>query len=55
MVMVYNIRSGAIRWQIPDFLSDGNSKVCVLQCLIVEIATSELENVSQGLGVQFSQ
>ena len=21
----YNIRSGAIRWQVPDFLSDGNS------------------------------
>ena len=25
---MYNIRSGAIRWQIPDFLSDGNSNVC---------------------------
>ena len=26
--MMYNIRSGAIRWQIHDFLSDGNSNVC---------------------------
>ena len=26
--MTYNIRSGAIRWQTPDFLSDGNSYVC---------------------------
>ena len=25
--MTYNIRSGAIRWQIYDFLSDGNSNV----------------------------
>ena len=25
---MYNIRSGAIRWQITDFLSDGNSNVC---------------------------
>ena len=28
MSMLYNIRSGAIRWQIPDFLSDDNSNVC---------------------------
>ena len=26
-VTTYNIRSGAIRWQLPDFLSDGNSNV----------------------------
>ena len=26
---MYNIRSDAIRWQIPDFLSDGNSNVCI--------------------------
>ena len=28
MSMIYNIRSGAIRWQIPDFPSDDNSIVC---------------------------
>ena len=26
---MYNISSGAIRWQIPDFLSDDNSNVCI--------------------------
>ena len=26
--MMYNIGSGAIRWQIPDFLSDSNNDVC---------------------------
>ena len=25
--MMYNIRSDAIRWQLPDFLSDGNSNI----------------------------
>ena len=25
---MYNIRSYVIRWQIHDFLSDGNSNVC---------------------------
>ena len=24
-VTMYNIRNGAVRWRIPDFLSDGNS------------------------------
>ena len=28
MVMMYSIRTGVIRWQIPDFLSDGNNNVC---------------------------
>ena len=25
--MMYNIRSSAIRWQLHDFLSDGNSNI----------------------------
>ena len=29
-VTIYNIRNGAIRWQITDFLSDGNSNVCCI-------------------------
>ena len=29
-VMMYNIRSSAIRWQMHDLLSDGNSNVCSL-------------------------
>ena len=29
MVLMYNIRSGTIRWQMPDFLSDVNSNVCI--------------------------
>ena len=28
-VMMYIIRSGAIRWQIPDILSHGNNNVCM--------------------------
>ena len=28
-VKMYNICSGAIQWQIPYFLYDGNSNVCV--------------------------
>ena len=27
--MMYNIYSGANRWQTPDFLSDGNSNDCI--------------------------
>ena len=30
---MYNIRSGAIRWQIPDFLSDGDSYVCIFPAI----------------------
>ena len=37
--MMYNIRSGAIRWKIPDLLSDGNSNVCIFQHLLVKIVT----------------
>ena len=29
-VMTHNIHSGAIRWQMPDFLSDSNSNVCAI-------------------------
>ena len=32
-VMLYNTRNGAIRWQIPDFLSDENSNICISLCL----------------------
>ena len=28
-VMMYNNRSGTIQWQIYDFLTDGNSNVCI--------------------------
>ena len=37
--MMYNIHCGAIRWQIPDFLSGGISNVNIFQRLPVKIAT----------------
>ena len=35
--MMYNIRGSAIRWQIHDFLSDGNSNVCSISRLLRDI------------------
>ena len=32
-VMMYNISSGAIQWQIHDFLSNGNSNVCIFSSM----------------------
>ena len=40
--MTYNIHSGAIRLQIPDFISDGNRNVCIIQRLLVKMATSKV-------------
>ena len=37
--MMYNIRSGVIRWKIPGLLSDGNQNVWIFQPLLVEMAT----------------
>ena len=37
--MLYNIRNGVIRWQIPHFLSDGNSNVYIFPALLVKITT----------------
>ena len=37
LVTTKNIRSGAIRWKIRDFLSRGNSNVCIFQHLLVNI------------------
>ena len=31
---MYNIRSGAIRWQIPDILPSGNSNFWIFQPLL---------------------
>ena len=36
-IMTYNIRSGAIRWQMHDFLSDGNRNVCSISYRIRDI------------------
>ena len=33
-VMTYNIRSGAVLWQIPNFLSDRNSNVCYISHIL---------------------
>ena len=41
-IMMCNIWSGAIRWQIPDFLSDDNSNVCILQQILIKIANSKI-------------
>ena len=41
-VTMYNIRS-AIRWQIPDFLSDSNSNICnFFLRFLLKIATSKV-------------
>ena len=56
--MIYNIRNGAIRWKIPDFLSDVNSNVCIfLQLLLVKKALEkiDLEIRGQAHDVQHSQ
>ena len=37
--MMYNIRSGTIRWQIPDFLSDDNNNVCSFPTFTCKIST----------------
>ena len=36
--MAYNIRIDAIRWQIPDYLSDGNSKVSNSNIIVIVIS-----------------
>ena len=37
--MTCNIGSGAIRWQIPDFLSDDNGNYCIFQRLLIKMAS----------------
>ena len=36
---MYNIRSGVIRLEILDFLSDDSSSVCIFQPFLAKIAT----------------
>ena len=53
---MYNIHIGAIRWQIPDFLSDDNSNVSSISHRLRDIRkwksqNSDLEN-DQGQGVK---
>ena len=57
LVMIYNIRSEAIRWQIPDFLSDGNSNVCIFIAFTYQNShlKMKLENLGLGHGLQHSQ
>ena len=40
-IMTYNIRSGAIRWQTPDFLSVGNGNVCIFPAFTSQISYSK--------------
>ena len=55
--MMYNNCSGAIRWQIHDFLSDGNSNICSISTVCVIFANLakcqnfDLENEGQGLEI----
>ena len=53
--MMHNIRNGAKRWQIPVFLSDGNSVACSISyhlqiCQNNKKPSFDLENESQGQG-----
>ena len=50
--MFYNERSVAIRWQIPDFLSDDNSDVCSIFHDILMFLMFDLESSGQGHSVQ---
>ena len=54
---MYNIRNGAIRWQMHDFLFDGNSNVCSISHHLRDIRKSnkmsklfDLETEGQGQG-----
>ena len=59
---MHNIRNGAIRWQIPDFLSDSNSNFCSISHHLQDIRKNnkiikckksvELENEDQCQGVE---
>ena len=52
--MIGNIRSCAIRWQIPEFLSDGN--VCIASVYVSKYSPEKFdhENGDQVHGVQHS-
>ena len=54
---MYNTHSDAIQWQIPDFLSNGDSNVCIFSIYLLKLPPEniDLENLGQGHGVQFSQ
>ena len=45
-VMMYNIRRDTIRWQISDFLPDGNNNVCINPAFIIIIINKHF-NVQQ--------
>ena len=58
--MMYNMRIGAIRWKMPDLLSDGNTVVFALSRTVCEIFTNPLkcknsafENVQFRIGDLF--
>ena len=55
--VMHNIHSGAIRWQIPDFPSDGNSSVCVFPAFTCKKPLEKFDRQSfdQGHGVQHLQ
>ena len=47
-VMMYNIRRGAIRWQILDVLSDGNSNIFIFPVFTLQnklLQKFDLENL----------
>ena len=57
-VTIYNNHSSAIRWQIPDFLSDQNSIVCIFSSVYLPkfpLEKFDLVNLDQGHGEQHSQ
>ena len=43
-IMMDSIRSGTIRLQVPDFLSDDNSNVCIFQAFTCQ--NSQLESLT---------
>ena len=46
--MMYINRNDAIRWQIDEFLSDGNSNVCIgIVCIFIIVKVTEY-NIRNG-------
>ena len=44
-VRMYNIRTGTNRWQMHDFLFDGNSNICIFQSILVTFRSKSLNNI----------
>ena len=51
-VMMYNIRSGAIQWQIYDFFSDGNNNNCSISHRLQDICKTKYQHFDLEMKVK---